>query len=67
VVRALLGEPWSITDGTKGEYGFDRRKSEIRPEVAEEYWYYCAYFPHVWAVCFDNKGRVVDKIELISP
>jgi hypothetical protein len=66
-VRELLGRPDSITDGTKGEYGYTRAASEVRSDVAQEYWYYCVYAPHVWAVSFDKERKVVRTYELISP
>ena len=66
-VRELLGRPDSITDGTKGEYGHVRAASEVRSDVAQEYWYYCVYAPHVWAVSFDRDRKVVRTYELISP
>jgi hypothetical protein len=66
-VRDLLGRPDSITDGTKGEYGYTRSPSQVRSDVASEYWYYCVYAPHVWAVSFDRDRKVVRTYELISP
>lgn len=66
-VRELLGRPASITDGTKSEYGYPRAASDVRSDVAQEYWYYCIYAPHVWAVSFDKERKVVRKYELISP
>lgn len=66
-VRDLLGRPDSITDGTKGEYGYTRGTSEVRSDVTQEYWYYCVYAPHVWAVSFDRERKVVRTYELDSP
>ena len=66
-VRELLGRPASVTDGTKSEYGYPRAASEVRSDVAQEYWYYCVYAPHVWAVSFDRERKVVRTYELISP
>lgn len=66
-VSDLLGRPDSITDGTKGEYGYTRSPSQVRSDVAQEYWYYCVYAPHVWAVSFDKDRKVVRTYELISP
>ena|ERR1051325_10064994 len=66
-VRDLLGRPDSITDGTKGEYGYTRSPSQVRGDVAQEYWYYCVYAPQVWAVSFDRDRKVVRTYELISP
>ncbi len=66
-VRELMGRPASITDGTRSEYGYPRAASEVRSDVAQEYWYYCIYAPHVWAVSFDKERKVVRKYELISP
>ncbi|MEO7678919.1 MAG: hypothetical protein ABIV39_19370, partial [Verrucomicrobiota bacterium] len=63
-VRTLLGRPDSITDGTKAEYGLPRSASEVRSDVAQEYWYYCVYAPHVWAVSFDKDRKVVRTYEL---
>ena len=56
-VHELLGRPASITDGTKGECGYPRAASEVRSGVAEEYWYYSIYAPHVWAVSFDKERK----------
>jgi hypothetical protein len=66
-VRGLLGRPWSVTDGTKAEYGLPRVASEIRPDVTEEFWYYCMYAPGVWSVSFDREHKVIGKKHLISP
>ena len=66
-VKELLGRPASITDGTKAEYGLPRSDSEIRKDVAAEFWYYCMYVPDVWVVSFDKDQKVVRKYQLSSP
>ena len=66
-VWSMLGQPSNVTDGSISEYGSPRLKSELRRDVVEEDWYYCAYAPRVWSVSFDSRGKVVDKSALLSP
>jgi hypothetical protein len=65
-VRALLGRPWDVTDGTKYAYGLPRASHEIRTDVAQEYWYYCMYAPAAYAVSFGHDGKVVRAYRLVS-
>jgi hypothetical protein len=63
-VRELLGQPYKITDGTKGLVPDALRKN--RSDIVEDYWYVCIYAPHALQVSFNKDKKVVVKREYIS-
>jgi hypothetical protein len=62
--RARLGLPWKT--GVCGQtFG-----GSFSPDCKEEYIYaspYAPVLPHYWAFFFDQKGRLIDKYQYISP